>query len=76
MYFILAKDKTYRIILLFSVLVIIAALFLSRGHYSIDVLSGVFFAFAIKAYGDKYLLPIFTKFESTYSSKKLNDNKE
>jgi membrane-associated phospholipid phosphatase len=63
MYFILAKDKKYRMILLFSVLVIIAALFLSRGHYSIDVLSGVFFAFAIKAYGDKYLLPYFNKFE-------------
>lgn len=63
MYFILAKDKKYRMILLFSVLVIISALFLSRGHYSIDVLSGVFFAYAIKAYGDKYLLPYFYKFE-------------
>ncbi|MBN1184276.1 MAG: phosphatase PAP2 family protein [Bacteroidales bacterium] len=55
MYFILAKDRRYRLVLLFSVLVIIAALFLSRGHYSIDVLSGIFFAFAIKAYGDKYI---------------------
>lgn len=76
MYFILAKDKTYRLILLFSVLVIIAALFLSRGHYSIDVLSGIFFAFAIKAYGDKYLLPIFTKFESTHTSNKPDQNIE
>lgn len=59
MYFILAKDKYYRAILLFSVLVIIAALFLSRGHYSIDILSGIFFAFAIKAYGDKYIFQLF-----------------
>lgn len=55
MYFILAKDKYYRAVLLFSVLMIIASLFLSRGHYSIDVLSGIFFAFAIKAYSDKYI---------------------
>ncbi len=55
MYFILAKDKYYRAVLLFSVLMIIASLFLSRGHYSIDILSGIFFAFAIKAYADKYL---------------------
>jgi membrane-associated phospholipid phosphatase len=55
MYYILAKNKTYRTILLFCVMVIVAALFLSRAHYSIDVLSGIFFAFAIKAYGDKYL---------------------
>lgn len=59
MYFILAKDKVYRYILFFSVLVIVAALFLSRGHYSIDILSGVFFAFAIKAYGDKYFARLF-----------------
>nr|WP_319401290.1 hypothetical protein [uncultured Carboxylicivirga sp.] len=55
MYFILAKDKYYRAVLLFSVLMIIASLFLSRGHYSIDILSGIFFAFAIKAYADKYI---------------------
>lgn len=61
MYFILAKDKYYRAILLFSVLVIIAALFLARAHYSIDVLSGVFFAFAIKAYSDKYILKYICK---------------
>ena len=55
MYFILAKDKFYRGVLLFCVIVIIAALFVSRGHYSIDVLSGIFFAYAIKCYSDKYL---------------------
>lgn len=61
MYFILAKHKHYRAVLLGSVLVIVAALFLSRGHYSIDILSGVFFAFAIKAYGDKYFAKYFFK---------------
>ena len=61
MYFILAKNYWYRAALLISVLVIIAALFLSRGHYSIDILSGIFFAFAIKAYGDKYILQFFIK---------------
>lgn len=59
MYFILATNKYYKGILLFSVLVIIAALFFARGHYSIDVLSGIFFAYAIKAYGDKYFAKYF-----------------
>lgn len=63
LYFILCKDKYYRIVLLTSVLVIIGALFLSRGHYSIDVLSGIFFAYAIKAYGDKRLKVYFVRKE-------------
>lgn len=56
LYFLLVKAKPYRYILLFSVLVIIIALFLSRGHYTIDILSGIFFAYAIKCYGDRHLL--------------------
>lgn len=59
MYFILAKNRHYRLFLLFCVLVIITALFLSRGHYSIDILSGIFFAYAIKSYGDKYLIGLY-----------------
>jgi membrane-associated phospholipid phosphatase len=51
----LVNDKTYKYILMFCLLVIIFALFLSHGHYSIDMLSGFFFAYAIKAFGDKYL---------------------
>jgi hypothetical protein len=54
MYFVLATDRTYRVILLVCLLVIVATLFLSRAHYSIDVLSGIFFAYAIKVYGEKY----------------------
>lgn len=54
MYFVLAADRRYRAALFTCVVVIISALFLSRGHYSIDVLSGIFFAYAIKSYGEKY----------------------
>jgi len=61
MYFLLAGDKTYRMLLLFSVIIIIGSLFLSRGHYSIDILSGVFFAYAVKSFGDKYFLPHMVK---------------
>lgn len=54
MFFVLATDKRYRTALMACLVVIVAALFLSRGHYSIDVLSGIFFAYAIKSYGEKY----------------------
>lgn len=54
MYFVLATDKRYRAALALCLMVIVGALFLSRGHYSIDVLSGIFFAYAIKSYGEKY----------------------
>ncbi|WP_291858313.1 hypothetical protein [Marinilabilia sp.] len=59
LYFLLVKAKPYRYILLFSVSVIILALFFSRGHYTIDILSGVFFAYAIKCFGDRHLLRYF-----------------
>ncbi|MBN2746630.1 MAG: hypothetical protein JXR34_07865 [Bacteroidales bacterium] len=63
LYFILCSDRYYRIVLLASVFVIIGALFLSRGHYSIDILSGIFFAYAIKAYADKRLKSYFVRKE-------------
>jgi len=56
LYCLLAVDKRYRRLLLTCLVIVVAALFLSRGHYSIDVLSGLLFAYAIKAFGDKYLL--------------------
>ena len=34
--------------------IVIIALFLAHCHYSIDILSGIFFAYAIKAYGEKH----------------------
>jgi membrane-associated phospholipid phosphatase len=51
----LVNDKVYRCILAFCLAVIIISLFLAHGHYSIDILSGFFFAYAIKSFGDKYL---------------------
>lgn len=51
----LVNDKIYRYILGFCLLVVVFSLFLAHGHYSIDILSGFFFAYAIKSFGDKYL---------------------
>jgi len=51
----LVYDKVYRYILWACLSVIIITLIFSHGHYSIDILSGFFFAYAIKAFGDKHL---------------------
>ncbi len=59
----LVNDKIYKYILTFCLLVIIIALFLSHGHYSIDILSGFLFAYAIRAFGDKYLTAFDLGFE-------------
>ena len=56
MIFLLIKDKFYKRLVLFCLVVIIAALFLARSHYSIDVLSGLFFSYAIKSFGEKHLM--------------------
>jgi membrane-associated phospholipid phosphatase len=50
----LVNDKIYRYIMWFCMAGIIIALILSHCHYSIDIFSGFFFAYAIKAFGDKY----------------------
>ncbi|WP_421878741.1 hypothetical protein [Marinoscillum sp.] len=54
LYFLMAENQSFRIWLFLSFLVIVVSLFLARGHYSIDILSGIFFAYAIKAFGDKH----------------------
>jgi len=51
----LVNDKVYKWILAFCLVVITASLFLAHSHYSIDILSGFFFVYAIKAFGNKYL---------------------
>lgn len=51
----LVNDKIYKWMLAFCLAVITISLFLAHSHYSIDILSGFFFAYAIKAFGDKYL---------------------
>jgi hypothetical protein len=50
----LVKDRIYKWILAFCLLVITVSLFLAHSHYSIDILSGLFFAYAIRAFGEKY----------------------
>jgi membrane-associated phospholipid phosphatase len=50
----LVNDKIYRRIIWAWLAIIFISLFLAHGHYSIDVLSGFLFAYAIKSYGDKH----------------------
>jgi hypothetical protein len=54
----LVKDKVYKLLMSFCLIIVIMALFLAHGHYSIDILSGIFFAYAIRAYGEKHF-PMF-----------------
>lgn len=51
----LVNDRIYKLILGFCLVVITASLFIAHSHYSIDILSGFFFAYAIKAFSEKYL---------------------
>ena len=53
--FLLVKDKTYKWLIFICLVIVIIALFLARGHYSIDILSGLFFSYAIRAFGEKHL---------------------
>jgi membrane-associated phospholipid phosphatase len=51
----LLKDKVYKWVIGICLIIVIFALFLAHGHYSIDILSGLFFAYAIRAFGEKHL---------------------
>lgn len=51
----LVKDKTYKWLIFICLAVVVTALFLARGHYSIDILSGLFFSYAIREFGEKHL---------------------
>lgn len=51
----LVKDNGYKWLIFICLVAVIAALFLARGHYSIDILSGLFFSYAIRAFGEKHL---------------------
>lgn len=55
----LVKDRVYKWIIGICLIVVILALFLAHGHYSIDILSGIFFAYAIRSFGEKH----FTMFD-------------
>jgi membrane-associated phospholipid phosphatase len=54
----LVKDTLYKKLILICLTIVIIALLMSHGHYSIDIFSGIFFAYAIKAYGVKHF-PMF-----------------
>jgi len=58
----LVNDRTYKWLIGICLLLVIVALFLAHSHYSIDILSGLFFAYAIRSYGLKH----FKKFDLNY----------
>jgi hypothetical protein len=51
----LVKNRGYRWLISICLIIVILALFLAHGHYSIDIFSGLFFAYAIRAFGEKHL---------------------
>lgn len=53
--FLMLKDKWYKYIISFSLVIIIISLLFAHGHYSIDIFSGLFFAYTINSYGEKHL---------------------
>jgi len=50
----LVNDRVYKWLIGICLIVVILALFLAHSHYSIDILSGLFFAYAIRSYGEKH----------------------
>jgi hypothetical protein len=55
MIFLLVNDRWYRYLIMACLIIVTVSLFLARGHYSIDILSGLFFSYAIRAFGEKHL---------------------
>jgi membrane-associated phospholipid phosphatase len=55
LYFLMVKDKWYRWIIFFCLVIVIVSLFFAHAHYSIDILSGLIFAYAINSFGNKHL---------------------
>jgi len=51
----MVKDRWYKWIILFCLVIIIVSLLLAHAHYSIDILAGLLFAYAINSFGNKYL---------------------
>jgi hypothetical protein len=56
--FLLVKDRGYKWAIFICLILVMITLFLAHGHYSIDMLSGLFFSYAIRAFGEKHL-PMF-----------------
>jgi membrane-associated phospholipid phosphatase len=53
--YLIVKNRGYKWIILVCLILVMITLFLAHGHYSIDILSGLFFSYAINAYGEKHL---------------------
>jgi hypothetical protein len=53
--FLLVKDRAYKWAIFICLILVMITLFLAHGHYSIDMLSGLFFSYAIRAFGEKHL---------------------
>jgi hypothetical protein len=60
----LSGEKVYKWIIRTCLVIVIIALFFAHGHYSIDILSGIFFSYAIKSYGDKHFYMFDLEYES------------
>lgn len=57
--FLLSHKFKYTFLVL--IILLITTLFLGRGHYSIDVFSGIIFAYAIYCFGDRHIIGTFIK---------------
>lgn len=55
LFFLLVKDKFYKFIIFICLIAVIISLFYAHAHYSIDILSGIVFAYAINSFGERYL---------------------
>ena len=55
LFFLLVKDKWYKGIIFFCLIIVIISLLFAHAHYTIDILSGLLFAYALNSYGEKHL---------------------
>lgn len=53
--YLIVKNRGYKWIIFVCLILVMITLFLAHGHYSIDILSGLFFSYAIIAFGEKHL---------------------
>jgi len=50
----MVKSRLYKWLIFFCLIAVIISLFIAHAHYSIDILSGFFFAYAINFFGNKH----------------------
>jgi hypothetical protein len=55
LFLLMVKDRSYKWVIFICLLIVIVTLFLAHAHYSIDILSGLFFSYAVNSFGEKYL---------------------